>query len=69
MAYEVQVHEDGDAEVRAVPKGHTSVDTLVFDTVYDVRQELTSYGHDKEVVDAACEKLKTEAVLYQWVKV
>ena len=67
--WELQVHEDGDAEIRRVPLSHRNDGTiLLFKDSDSLIAELSSYGiHDDAAIEEAMQR--AEGHEYKWVKV
>jgi hypothetical protein len=72
MNFEIQVHDDGDTEIRIVPRGYTSspgTTNVVCQTEEEARHELKSYGRDPQNIDEAFAALHKDKVIYEWVPV
>jgi len=72
MAYQVQVHDDGDTEIRdlGVIPTNTFEDKshLSFNKLRDLIKELEDYGHDKTRIDEAIRDM-IESAKSDWVKI
>ena len=68
MAYLVQVHDDGDTEIKQVEvrPDPASSPHIVLDTVEDVARELKDYGHEEDRINEA---LSMASYSTDWVEV
>lgn len=60
--YEIQVHDDGDTEVRKVPSAYKSQN--IVGTYDEAVKELCSYGHEEDRVLAAMALAEND---WEWI--